>query len=72
MLFEIIAGADAGYYKEQEHEPGIDDVLEDIVILDIKVCDLAGHAHYSLPVIHVDNMINNDQNDRDPSQVVNV
>ena len=67
MLFEIIAGADAGYDEEQEHKPRINDVLEDIVILDIEVRDLSGHANYSLTVIHVNDMVYNDQNDRDPS-----
>ena len=67
---QAVPCAHARNYEEDRHEPRVNCIHVEIDILRICICDPAYHAEDPLRVIHVDHVINNNQYDRYPSNII--
>ena len=72
MFFQIASGADARNHEKEEHEPRIYHVLEDVVVLSLKACDVPHNAGDTFGIVHVDDVIDDDNHDRHPFDIVQI
>ena len=64
-----IAGARSGEQEQQGHEPGIQDVHDDVLVLR-SVTETADTSEYPFVVVEVDDVVQQHQQDRHPAQIV--
>lgn len=70
MRRQIKSRAHAGDNKQQQHKPGVDNVLKDVLIPHFR--NRPDHAENLNAIEHVNHMINSHQNNGDPSDIVDV
>lgn len=70
VALQRIAGADTRQQEQQRHEPGIKDVLDDILILR-SVAKAANTAENAFVIVEIDHVVEQYQQHRHPTQVVN-
>ena len=70
MIIQIEPRADPGDHEKQHHEPGVHDVLKHVKILNFKICDLTANPRNPFCVIHVNHVVQNDDHNCDPFDVI--
>ena len=68
--FQLQPGADAGYHKQQHHEPGVEKILHCV----LRLCRGEGphHPGGDDAIVHVDNVIENHQQNGGPAEIVQI
>ena len=72
MPVKVQLRADTGHYEQDHHYPRIYDVLKHIIVLYIQVGDLPDDANDAFGVVHVKDMVEDDDHNCRPTYVVQV
>ena len=70
MRLQIESCAHTGDHKQQQHKPGVNKILIGILIPLLR--NRPNHPEYLNAIEHIYHMIDNHQDDRDPSDIVKV
>ena len=72
MPVQVKPGAHSCCQIQHRHEPRIDKILKDVIVLDAQACDLSESPQYPLRIVHIKHMINDHDHNGDPSDIVQV
>ena len=72
MPVQVKSGAHSCCQIQYRHEPRIDKILKDVIILDAQVCDLSKTPQYTFRVVHIKHMVDHHDHNCDPSDIIQV
>ena len=72
MSVQKIAGAHARRNEQDRHEPGIDQIHKNVIVLDAQVRDPAEPSQYAFRVVHIKHVVNHHDHHSNPPDIIHV